>query len=100
MFPRAQRCRQVSLGLQIERREKGKPCYIGRFRSDDSDRLLEKISSTDIFFFWVEKYFAAVFITVSFFSPFLFFLGTILLVWTKQFHFTGPIPVFFFFSFF
>ncbi len=62
---------------------------------------MEKISSIDIFFFWVEKYFAAVFITVFFFSlPFLFFLKTILLVWTKQFHFTGPIPVLFFFHFF
>jgi hypothetical protein len=37
-----------------------------------------------------------------FFSPppFLFFLGTILLVWTKQFHFTSPIPVLLFFNFF
>jgi hypothetical protein len=26
-------------------------------------------------------------------------LGTILLVWTKQFHFTGPIPMLFFFIF-
>ncbi len=102
MFPRAQRCRQVSLGLQIERHEKG-----NLVTSDGSDWLLleiwllEKISSTDIFFFWVEKYFAIVFIIVSFFfPPFLFFLGTILLVWTKQFHFTGPNPVLFFFHFF
>jgi hypothetical protein len=74
--------------------------------SDGSDRLLleiwllEKISNTDIFFFWVEKYFAVVFIIVFFFPPFLFFLGTIFLVWTKQFHFMGPIQVLFFFHFF
>jgi hypothetical protein len=38
VFPRAQRCRQVSLGLQIERREKGNP-----ITSDGSDRLLLEI---------------------------------------------------------
>jgi hypothetical protein len=38
VFLRAQRCRQVSLGLQIEQREKGNPVT-----SDDSDRLLLEI---------------------------------------------------------
>jgi hypothetical protein len=38
VFPRAQRCRQVSLGLQIERREKG-----NLVTSDDSNRLLLEI---------------------------------------------------------
>jgi hypothetical protein len=38
VFLRAQRCRQVSLGLQIERREKGNPVT-----SDGSDRLLLEI---------------------------------------------------------
>jgi hypothetical protein len=38
VFPRVQRCRQVSLGLQIEQREKGNPV-----RSDGSDRLLLEI---------------------------------------------------------
>ncbi len=38
VFPRAQRCRHVSLGLQIERREKGNPVT-----SDGSDRLLLEI---------------------------------------------------------
>ncbi len=76
VFPRAQHCRQVSLGLQIERREKGNPVT-----SDGSDRLLleiwllEKINITDIFFFSVEKYFAVVFIIVFFFSPFSFLFG-------------------------
>jgi hypothetical protein len=38
VFPRAQRCRQVSLGLQIERHEKGNP-----ITSDDANRLLLEI---------------------------------------------------------
>ncbi len=38
VFLRAQRCRQVSLDLQIERREKGNPVT-----SDGSDQLLLEI---------------------------------------------------------
>jgi hypothetical protein len=38
VFPRAQRCRKVSLGLQIERREKG-----NHVTSNGSYRLLLKI---------------------------------------------------------
>jgi hypothetical protein len=38
VFPRAQRCKQVSLGLQIERREKG-----NLVTSDGSYRLLLEI---------------------------------------------------------
>ncbi len=38
VFPRAQCCRQVSLGLHMEQREKGNPVT-----SDGSDRLLLEI---------------------------------------------------------
>ncbi len=102
LFPRAQRCRQVSLGLQIERREKG-----NHVTSDSSNRLLleiwllEKISSTGIFFFWVEKYFAIVFITVFFFfSPFSFLFGNDIITMDQTIPFYGSNASVVFFSFF
>ncbi len=61
--------------------------------------LLEKISSTDIFFFWVEKYFVVVFITVFFPPPFLFF-GNDFISMDQTIPFYGSNSSVVFFSFF